>query len=87
MDKVNDKLWHAFKHLAEQYPDDHGVRMTSDSGAMAHRRAATTTTSWPVTRCRQDSPWKRQQNVGSPPLTSSVVQSPILLVIEEFMRN
>jgi hypothetical protein len=30
MDKVNDKLWHAFKHLAEQYPDDHGVRMTSD---------------------------------------------------------
>jgi hypothetical protein len=30
MNKVDDKLWHAFKHLAEQYPDDHGVRMTSD---------------------------------------------------------
>jgi len=30
MDKFDDKLWHAFKHLAEQYPDDHGLRMTSD---------------------------------------------------------
>lgn len=30
MDKVNDDLWRAFKHLAERYPDDHGVRMTSD---------------------------------------------------------
>ena len=30
MDQVNDELWQAFKHLAEQYPDDHGVRMTSD---------------------------------------------------------
>ena len=30
MDNVDDKLWAAFRHLAEQYPDDQGVRMTSD---------------------------------------------------------
>jgi hypothetical protein len=27
---VNDKLWQEFEQLANQYPDDHGVRMTSD---------------------------------------------------------
>jgi hypothetical protein len=30
MDNIDDKLWQAFEHLAEQYPHDHGVRMTSD---------------------------------------------------------
>jgi hypothetical protein len=30
MDNIDDKLWQAFAHLAEQYPHDHGVRMTSD---------------------------------------------------------
>jgi hypothetical protein len=27
---IDDKLWQAFVQLAKQYPDDHGVRMTSD---------------------------------------------------------
>jgi hypothetical protein len=27
---IDDKLWQAFVQLAKEYPDDHGVRMTSD---------------------------------------------------------
>jgi hypothetical protein len=30
MENVNDKLWQAFEQLAERYPHDNGVRMTSD---------------------------------------------------------
>ena len=30
MKDIDDKLWQAFVQLANQYPDDHGVRMTSD---------------------------------------------------------
>ena len=30
MDDVDDTLWQSFERLANQYPHDHGVRMTSD---------------------------------------------------------
>ena len=30
MKDIDDKLWQAFVQLAKEYPDDHGVRMTSD---------------------------------------------------------
>ena len=30
MKDIDDQLWQAFVQLAKQYPDDHGVRMTSD---------------------------------------------------------
>ena len=30
MDNIDDQFWRAFAHLAEQYPHDPGLRMTSD---------------------------------------------------------
>jgi hypothetical protein len=30
MDNIDDQFWRPFAQLAEQYPDDHGLRMTSD---------------------------------------------------------
>lgn len=30
MDDINDNLWRAFEQLANNYPDDDGVRMTAD---------------------------------------------------------
>jgi hypothetical protein len=50
MNPINDDLWKAFEKLAEQYPDDHGVRMTADLARWLkehHQRFATDETSQP----------------------------------------
>jgi len=65
MDKVDDKLWHAFKHLAEQYPDDHGVRMTSD---LARWLIEEQQRQRLLGQLRSETTMEAAADVGSPPL-------------------